>query len=107
MSDQSTQQPQQTTPQPTPASDRIHLLVRNRKQVLFDGDAKALTSKNDSGVFDVLPEHANFISVLKESITIHTLDGKKQDIPLHNGVIKVKDRGIRCYIDLLTAEAQK
>ncbi len=105
--DHPTQPSQQPTPQPVPASDRIHLLVRNRRQILFDGDVKALTSKNDSGVFDVLPEHANFISVLKESITIHTLDGKKQDIPLNNGVIKVKDRGIRCYIDLLTAEAQK
>ncbi|MBA3724701.1 MAG: hypothetical protein H0W89_07530 [Candidatus Levybacteria bacterium] len=94
-------------PQQTASTIKIHLMVRNRKQILFDGDVKALTSKNDSGIFDVLPEHANFISVLKESITIHTLDGKKQAIPLNNGVIKVKDRAVRCYIDLLTAEAQK
>lgn len=110
MSDTPIQQPphQSQPPQVAPvASDKIHVMVRNRSRLLFDDFVKAVTSKNDTGIFDILPEHSNFISVLRESITLHKIDGTEQVIPLQNGVIKVKDNGIRCYIDLLTAEGNK
>lgn len=109
MSDQPNQQiphPPQS-PAVIPVAESIHVMVRNRKQLLFDDDVKALTSKNDTGIFDVLPEHSNFISVLKESIKLHKMDGTEQVIPLQNGLIKVKDSGVKCYIDLLTQVANK
>jgi len=43
-----------------PSAEKIHVTVRNRTRVLFDGDVKAVTSKNDTGIFDILPEHSNF-----------------------------------------------
>ncbi len=89
----------------TPSSDKIHLRVRNRAKVLFDEDVKALSSRNDTGLFDVLPEHANFISLINRKLIVHKLDGNIQEIPLNNGIIKVKDNAIRCYIDLLAPEA--
>lgn len=101
---QQTTHPIEQPTAPAPVLDHIHVMVRNRKQLLFEGDVKAVTSKNDTGVFDILPEHSNFISVLKESITLHKMDGTEQKIALNNGVIKVKDSGVRIYIDLLTAE---
>ena len=102
--------PTQTIPQPTAsevpvqnvALDKIHVMIRNRRVLLFDDDVKAVTSKNDTGIFDVLPEHSNFISVLKESITLHKMDGTEEVIQLKNGVMKVKDSNVKCYIDLLT-----
>ncbi len=97
---------QSNTPPEAPvehvALDKIHVMIRNRRQLLFDDDVKAVTSKNDTGIFDVLPEHSNFISVLKEAITLHKIDGTEEVIPLKNGVMKVKDSGVKCYIDLLT-----
>lgn len=90
---------------PTIAEDRIHLMVRNRKQILIDEDVKAVTSTNDTGLFDVLPEHTNFISVINKSITAHKMDGTTQEIPLANGIMKIKDSSVRCFIDLLSAEA--
>ncbi len=108
MADTPTQQP---TPAPEPApsisSDKIHLTVRNRKRILFNEDVRAVTSHNDSGRFDILPQHSNFISVINQGITIHKLDGQEQTIPVANGVIKVKDSTIHCYIDLLTIEPKK
>ena len=110
---QPTQQPttnptvQTATAQASPEVDaeKIHVTVRNRTQLLFNDNVKSLTSKNDTGTFDILPEHANFISLIGGSLIIRKLDGQKQEIPVRNGVIKVKDNAIYCYIDLISKEA--
>ena len=107
MSDtQSTQQPNQS-PAPIPSPDKIHVTVRNRTKVLFDEYVKSVTSKNDTGIFDVLPEHSNFISLISSPLTIRTLDGKKEEITFKNGIIKVKDSIVHCYIDLISPEAKE
>lgn len=108
-----TQQSQPTQPvqqQPdqlvdSTAAEKIHVVVRNRTQILFDDDVKSLTSKNDTGIFDILPEHSNFISLIGGSLILGKMDGQKQIIPVRNGVIKVKDNAIYCYIDLISKEA--
>jgi len=101
------QQPQQIPTQtvqktPSVSADKIHLLVRNRTSLLFDDDVKSITSKNDTGIFDVLPEHANFISIISSPLIIGKLDGKKKEITFDNGILKVKDNAVFCYIDLLS-----
>jgi len=95
----------QQTPTSDLAAEKIHVTVRNRTQILFNDDVKSLTSKNDTGLFDILPEHSNFISLIGGSIIIGKLNGQKQEIPVKNGVIKVKDNAIYCYIDLISKEA--
>jgi len=94
---------QNQTPPPAvnPADEKIHLVLRNRNQILFNDYVKAVTSKNDTGVFDILPEHSNFISLISTPLTIHLVGGGKKEIPFTNGIIKVKDNAIFCYIDLL------
>jgi F0F1-type ATP synthase epsilon subunit len=99
------QAPVQTPVTNPAAAEKIHVTVRNRTQILFSEYVKALTSKNDTGIFDILPEHANFISLIGGSLILRKLDGQKQEIPLRNGVIKVKDNAIYCYIDLISKEA--
>ncbi len=98
-------QPQQATPILPPAQtleeEKIKVTVRNRMAILFDDYVKAVTSKNDTGVFDVLPTHSNFISLITSPLILRKLDGQKQEITFNNGIIKVKDNAIHCYIDLL------
>jgi F0F1-type ATP synthase epsilon subunit len=92
-------------PEPTQAhADRVHVVIRNRQTILYEGDVKAISSKNDTGIFDVLPEHTNFISLINESITVHLLDGSEQTFQLQNGVMKVKEYAVHCYIDLLSSD---
>ena len=39
----------------------LYLRVRNREQLVFDGPVKSVTSFNEKGEFDVLPQHAREI----------------------------------------------
>ena len=97
-------QASQKAPGVDPAAVKIHVTVRNRMQILFNEDVKSVTSRNDTGLFDVLPEHANFISLITSPLIIGKSDGGKKEITFTNGIIKVKDNAVYCYIDLLSAK---
>lgn len=101
MADTLAQQNQPLAQKKTPSEEKIHVVVRNRNKILFDADVSSVSSKNDTGVFDVLPEHSNFISLITSPLVLRTPDGKKKEITFDNGIIKVKDNAVHCYIDLL------
>lgn len=99
-------QPNPPQASPTPAVEKLHVTVRNRMKVIFDDDAHSVSSKNATGVFDILPEHSNFISLIMSPLTIRTMEGKKQEITFNNGLLKVRNNTVHCYIDLLSQEAK-
>lgn len=101
-------QTQPSNPQATPApgEEKLHVTVRNRIKIVFDDDAHSVSSKNATGVFDILPEHSNFISLIMSPLIIRTMDGKKQEITFDNGLLKVNSNKVHCYIDLLAPEAK-
>ena len=80
----------------------LEVTVRKRDKVVYQGQAAAVSSVNQKGAFDILPEHANFITVIKDSLTIHKLDKTKEDIILKNGVMHSIDNKIAIYLDILT-----
>jgi F0F1-type ATP synthase epsilon subunit len=67
----------------------LEIIVRNREAVVFEGEAVSLTSYNPRGQFDILPAHANFISLLSDRIVIRLPSGEARDIDVHNGVVRV------------------
>jgi len=105
MADTQTQPTNQTpTPATNPDSEKIKVTVRNRTAILFTDYVKSVTSKNDTGVFDVLPTHSNFISLISSPLILRKLDGQKQEITFDNGLLKVKDNVIHCYVDLIAKD---
>ncbi|MEK7502663.1 MAG: hypothetical protein AAB609_04010 [Patescibacteria group bacterium] len=67
----------------------ILLKIQTKEGISFNDNVKAITSFNEKGIFDVLPQHENFISVIKDKIIIHTKDGKDKEMKIDNGVLKV------------------
>lgn len=76
----------------------IHVTVRDRTHVLYEGEATGLTSKNSKGVFDVLLNHSNFISLVNETLNIHTQNGRDVSLPMNNALIKVKENKVEVYV---------
>lgn len=77
----------------------INVVVRNRSTVLFQDKVNAVTSYNDKGVFDILPEHENFISIIKNSVVIHRNKDENQEIKIDNGVVRVYKNNVFFYIN--------
>jgi F0F1-type ATP synthase epsilon subunit len=86
---------------PTPVAGKLlRVSIRNREKVIFDGDALALSSVNTEGAFDVLPQHINFISIIKEYITIYKPDKTKQEYKLRVGLMKVNGNKIEIFVGI-------
>lgn len=80
----------------------ISVVVKDKEHTLFEGNVQAITSNNERGIFDVLPLHENFISVVKDFIRLHKTDGKVQDIKIGSGVIKVTKNQAHVYVGFET-----
>lgn len=78
----------------------ILLKIQTKEGISFNDKVRAITSFNEKGIFDVLPQHENFISVIKDKIIIHTIDGKDKEIKIDNGVLKVHENEAHIFLGL-------
>ncbi|HEX67694.1 MAG TPA: hypothetical protein ENG13_01340, partial [bacterium] len=58
------------------------------KEIPFEGKAEAVSSQNKLGKFDILPGHANFITLIFKSLIIHTPQKKKIIYQFERGVLE-------------------
>lgn len=55
----------------------LHVRILSPQQLILDTDAQSVSSKNLQGPFDILPQHANFITVVENSPITIRLKGQK------------------------------
>lgn len=83
----------------------LSVTIRTREEVLFSGQVNALTSVNEDGLFDVLPQHSNFISIIKDYVILHKPDNTTKKIDLTSGVIQVTNNLVNIFVGILTPQA--
>lgn len=69
-------------------------------EVFFEGEASALSSVNKSGPFDVLLDHANFISLLPAgNVRVLTRFGRRE-IQINRGILKVSNNRVILFANV-------
>ncbi len=58
-------------------SPTLRVRIISPQQLLLDTEAISVSSKNIQGPFDILPQHANFITLIEESPIVVRITGKK------------------------------
>ena len=76
----------------------LTVTVKSPGQKIFEGRVQAVTSKNERGVFDILPYHANFISLIKDMVIIHEKDKKPLQIPVESGIVQVYENNVKILV---------
>jgi len=61
-----------TMPNPT-----LHVRILSPQQLILETEAQTVSSKNSQGNFDILPQHANFITVIENSPITVRVNGQK------------------------------
>jgi F0F1-type ATP synthase epsilon subunit len=77
----------------------LTVVVKNKDNVLYSGQAFAVSAMNDKGPFDVLAEHESFISLIKGKITIHTTPEQKREIQIENGILRTYKDKVYVYVN--------
>lgn len=79
----------------------IKTRVLSEKRKEFEGEVYSITSENDHGVFDILPNHANFISIIRNFAYLNLPGGDRKSISLTEGVLKFVGNNATIYITVL------
>lgn len=80
--------------------DEISLTIQSRNAVVLSKKVKSVSSINNKGEFDVTPNHANFISLIKDKITLIPSDGPKEEIGIDNAIMHVMDNKVDVFLGI-------
>jgi F0F1-type ATP synthase epsilon subunit len=80
---------------------KIHVKLYSPFKTYYDDNASSISAENDTGPFDILPQHHNFITLLNAcEITIHSLEGKEVRIQINKGVMHVRNNKVTVFLDV-------
>ena len=78
----------------------MHIKIYSPFKVYFDGDGFSMTAVNDTGAFDVLPRHHNFMTLLNPcDIVVNGIEAS-QKIRINRGVMHVKADQVVVFLDV-------
>ena len=84
------------------AKETIHVRITKATALVWEGDAQAVSSQNVDGPFDILPYHANFVTLIRGvPITIKLADGSVATHNFKYAVIHTIDNVVKIYADFM------
>lgn len=81
-------------------NDTLKLIIQERKGTLFDGSVESVSSINEIGAFDILPEHEQFVSAISQFIIARTGKNSEKRWNIDAGIIRVKENTIEIYLGI-------
>lgn len=78
----------------------LHVKVISPSQIFYEGPASSVSAVNKVGPFDILPDHANFFSLLTSGDIVVRLPGPDLKFPIKHGIVKVTNNVVTLFIYL-------
>ncbi len=70
-------------------------------QVYFEGEALSVSAVNETGPFDILPKHHNFLCMLVPCVLkIQPVEGAEKSIKIHRALMHVKADRVVVFMDV-------
>ena len=80
--------------------------IQTPDSLVWEGSALAITATNSAGTFDILPQHANMITIIeKQPIEIVTSTGNRKFV-FEKAVLAVKDNSVSIYANISAGKSQ-
>lgn len=88
-------------PQVDSNTKSFYLYIQSPDRLHYEGEVEAISAVNEKGLFDILPLHENFISLVKERVVIHKKIKKEtEELKIDTGVIKVQENKVYVLLGL-------
>ncbi len=83
----------------------LRVQVLSPEGTVWEGIAQSVSSVNAEGPFDLLPEHAHFISMVQHApITVVTAKGEQETFIFDLAVVRVMDDLVSIFADIVPEE---
>ncbi len=67
-------------------------------EVIWEGEANSLSAENMEGSFDILPQHANFISILTDAPIVVRTDDEEKSFSFKRALLYANKKKIKVYV---------
>lgn len=76
--------------------------VANPDELIWEGEAQSVSAENSAGKFDVLPQHANFVTIInpESPITVRTAEEDPHVFSYKDAVLSVKAGKVAIYVNI-------
>lgn len=81
-------------------ADHMHVKVYAPFKVYFDGIATSISAVNDTGPFDILPRHHNFMTLISQGEVIVRTDSGEEKFKIMRGIMHVKADDVVVFLDV-------
>lgn len=79
----------------------IHVKVYSPYQIYYDGQALSISAENDTGPFDILPKHHNFMTLVNSGEIVIRVEGEDdKKIRITRGVMHVRSNKVTLFLDV-------
>lgn len=66
--------------------------------IMYEGQAISISSRNERGRFDILSYHTNYISLIKDFILVKEPSGKENQIVIKSGIMRVYENNVQVFL---------
>lgn len=78
----------------------MRVKVHSPFRVYFDQDAESISAVNDTGPFDILPRHHNYMTLLNPCDLVVRTANVEQKIRISRGIMHVKTDKVIVFLDV-------
>ena len=79
---------------------KLNVSVKDSERILWEGEADSVSSVNSQGPFDILPLHANFISVIENKPIVIRIGKDKKDYSFPFSVVYAHSNKVQIFTNL-------
>jgi F0F1-type ATP synthase epsilon subunit len=82
------------------ANEKLKVIARAPFNIYYEGDAEVVSATNKVGKFDILPEHADFFSILSPGEIIIETSTDPIVFNVSNGIVTVRDNEVMLFVNI-------
>lgn len=97
MQDESTAKPKEQVEVP---KDKMHVKIYAPFKTYYDGIADSISAVNQTGPFDILPRHHNFMTLLNPGDVIVRSEKGEDKVTINRGIMHVKADRVIVFLDV-------
>lgn len=81
-------------------SQSMHVKVYAPFKTYYDNEALSISAVNDTGPFDILPRHHNFMTLLNPGDIVVRAEKNEEKITISRGIMHVKKDEVIVFLDV-------